>query len=131
MFFKKILGRKKLLDLEGPYDLDLETVNKVVKLAAAGNYALGYTNEAKKEFVVRYIGRADKFLNDELQEWLKGGEPEYPEFKASYAPNAKVAFEKHCENYHDFGGAEELDNEGHPEQPKGTNYRCPRCDIFG
>ncbi len=49
-------------------------------------------------------------------------------FAFSYAPSAKAAFETECRNYHDFGGSDGLDNEGHPLPMPGRSWTCPVHD---
>jgi len=116
------------LNMNGPYSLDGKTIDKVVTRTSAGNYALGWTNTSDTKFVVKYVGRADEDLNARLKQWAN--KSKYSQFKASYASSVKEAFEKECHNYHDFGSSEKLDNEIHPDRPKGKNYECPVCDIF-
>jgi len=67
-----------------------------------GNYSLGRV--ADGTFYVSYVGRSDSDLNDRLKDWVG----EYKKFKFSYATSPKAAFEKKCQNYHDFGGAKSL-----------------------
>lgn len=51
--------------------------------------------------------------------------------RPSGGEEAKAAFEKECALYHDFGGPQgQLDNEVHPARPEGTDWQCPRCDVF-
>jgi hypothetical protein len=38
-------------------------------------------------------------------------------FAFSYAADATAAFEKECRNYDDFGGSNQLDNDGPPAEP--------------
>ena len=113
------------LNMNGPFDLDEPTIARMVTLKSPGNFALGYTRE--KQFVVRYIGRADADLPAELKQRIG----EYTSFKFSYLAEAKAAFDKQCRNFHDFGGTERLDNPGHPERPAGSNWVCPHCEHFG
>ena len=111
-----------LLNMFGSYDFTIVEIDKWVTKKQAGNYALGYVNK-KLTFIVQYIGRSDSDLNAELKNrrsWTK-----YKKFKYRYASSAKAAFEKECNNYHDFGGKESLDNEIHPARPDGTDYDCP------
>ncbi|GAI79270.1 unnamed protein product, partial [marine sediment metagenome] len=92
-----------------------------------GNYALGYIND-KGTFIVLYVGRSDDDLNNRLHDWT--GSTKYKSFKASVAPSLKSAFEKECQNYHDFGGSEKLENDYHPDRPEGKTWSCPVCDVF-
>lgn len=117
------------LGLEGPYTLHTSTIDNTITSTSPGNYALGYVNE-KGSFIVLYVGRADKDLNARLKQWV-GDTSKYKSFKASYASSPKAAFDKECQNYHDFGGSEKLDNEYHPDRPNGTDWQCPVCNIYG
>lgn len=110
------------LNMEGPFDLDVESVSDVINRASAGNYALGKVNKATGNFVVAYVGRSDSDLKDRLTHWAN--ESGHPLFKYSYASSAKQAFEKECTNYHDF---EPSENEIHPDKPENSNYACPVC----
>lgn len=116
------------LGLEGPWSLTDQAIDAAIKEQAPGNYALGETKD-DGTFVVLYVGRSDNDLNARLHDWT--GRPRYEKFKASYAPSAKAAFEKECRNFHDFGGADTLDNESHPDRPDGTDWTCPICDLLG
>ncbi|MGD8306661.1 MAG: hypothetical protein PVF17_08410 [Ignavibacteria bacterium] len=116
------------LNMQGPYSLDEKTIDKVVTDTSSGNYALGKTNSTNGKFIVKYVGRADGDINARLKQWSK--KSKYAQFKANYAASIKEAFEKECQNFHDFGGSAKLDNEIHPDRPKGKDYECPFCDIF-
>lgn len=111
------------LKMNGSYKLDSETINKT----SSGNYALGYTKD--KTFYVKYISRSDSDLRVRLLSHVLNGR--YKEFEYSYATSAKTAFEKECQNFHDFGGIENLDNDIHPDRPSNSkDWECPVCDIF-
>ena len=111
------------LGMEGPYKLDAETIDAKVTRKSPGNYALGREDEEGR-FLVGYVGRSDSDVNARLKSWVGT----YPLFKFSYATSPKAAFEKECENYHDF---KPPGNDSHPDRPEGATWRCPRCDIFG
>lgn len=115
------------LDMNGPFVLTKEEIEKQIPEKVIGNYAFGYTNSENNKFVVKYVGRADgEPLRDRIKHGIKDG---YKEFKFSIAKNAKEAYEKECKNWHDFGGAlNQLDNRIHPDKPDGTDYECPYCD---
>jgi hypothetical protein len=115
------------LEMDGPDDLDNETIDANVTRTSAGNYALGRVDE-DGIFRVNYVGRSNDDVKDRLKSWV-GKKANYKEFKFSYATSPKAAFEKECKNYHDFGGSEKLDNEIHPQRPEGTNWGCPSCDY--
>lgn len=114
------------LGMQGSYDFSSEKIDDEVTRTSPGNYALGYIED--RTFYVHYVGRSDTDLNQELKARL---DPKYKKFKYSYATSPKAAFEKECQNYHDFGEKEKLDNKVHPDRPDGTNWKCPVCDIFG
>jgi len=114
------------LNMQGPYDLTSEDIDANVSEASAGNYALGHT-KADGTFIVHYVGRSDTDVNGRLHDWTG---KEYEKFKFSYATSQKAAFEKECQNFHDFGGTEKLSNDVHPDRPDGTDWKCPVCDIF-
>ena len=91
----------------------------------AGNYALGHIDE-HCNFHVQYVGRSDTDVNTRIKDHLNEG---YTHFKFSYATSPKAAFEKECQNYHDFGENKVLDNCIHPDLPdESKNWKCPVCD---
>lgn len=110
------------LDMKGPYDLTDSEIDRVVTKKSRGNYALGRVRD-DGTFLVSRVGRSDSDVNARLHDHAG----DYKKFKFSYASSAKAAFEKECENYHDFDPA---DNKVHPDRPNGTNWKCPRCDHF-
>ena len=112
------------LELEGPWDLDDQMVDREITRTSPGNYALGYEQE-DGTFIVLYVGRSDDDLNDRLHDWT--GKTKYKSFKASSASSPTAAYEKECHNYHDFGGSEKLYNDNHPDKPAGINVTCPVC----
>ena len=115
------------LNMYGPYTLSKEEIDKRIATGKPGNYAYGYTRKSDNTFIVKYVGRSDSDLNKRI----KHGIGKYAQFKFSYAENAKEAFEKECQNYHDYGGdIGSLDNDIHPDRPEGKEYECPICDIF-
>jgi hypothetical protein len=115
-----------LLNMNGPYALSGDEIDRQVTNMSPGNYGLGYTKE-DGTFIVQYVGRSDEDVNKRLHDWVG---TKYKKFKYSYVGSSKLAFEKECRNYHDFGGNEKLDNETHPGRPKGTNWICSVCMIF-
>lgn len=112
------------LGMNGFFDLTNDEIDSHVTKTSAGNYALGHVSG--ETFYVSYIGRSDTDLNDRLKDWIE----EYKKFKFSYATSPKAAFEKECQNYHDFGESDKLANKSHPQRPDVTNWKCPVCDIF-
>jgi hypothetical protein len=114
------------LNMSGPFSLTNEEIDKQITRKSCGNYGLGRTNETNT-FVVSYVGRSDDDVNGRLKKWVGS---KYEQFKYSYATSPKAAFEKECNNYHDFGENKSLDNDIHPARPSGTDWKCPRCNIF-
>jgi hypothetical protein len=112
------------LGMQGPHDFGADKIDEVVTRTSAGNYALGDLENST--FIVRYVGRSDSDVNKELKSKL---DSKYSKFKFSYATSPKAAFEKECQNYHDFGGSENLDNKVHPAKPAGMNWKCPVCGM--
>lgn len=114
------------LGMKGPHSLTAKKIDEVVTKTSPGNYALGRSEGST--FYVRYVGRSDEDLNGRLKEWVNS---KYPKFKYAYASSPKAAFEKECNNFHDFGGTSKLDNKNHPQRPDGTAWKCPRCSVYG
>lgn len=113
--------------MNGSYKLDSKTVSATITKTSAGNYALGYTRD--ETFYVKYVGRSDSDLRERLLTHASDGK--YDRFKYSYATSPKAAFEKECQNFHDFGGITSLDNAIHPDRPSNSkDWKCPVCDIF-
>ena len=109
------------LNMTGPYELDKSAVDKEVSDTLPGNYALGSKND-KGIFLVGYVGRSDDNVNDRLQYWVNNSSE--PFFKFLYASSAKAAYEKECQNYHDF---DPPDNDIHPAKQNGKDWKCPVC----
>lgn len=111
--------------LNGPYRLDVVTIDRVVTRKSPGAYALGHSDAGT--FYVRYVGRSDVDVAGRLKQHVG----KYAQFKFDYYPSPKAAFEKEYHLYHDFGGPQgHLDNDVHPDRPAGTDWQCPRCDVF-
>lgn len=111
------------LDMNGPYSLTVNEIDRRVTRTSPGNYGLGNTKD-DGTFIIQYVGRSDNDVNSRLHDWTG---KKYKQFKYSSANSPKEAFEKECRNYHDFGGSEKLDNDIHPDRPNGTNWKCPVC----
>lgn len=112
------------LDMTGSFELTKENIDKIITKTSAGNYALGYRED--NVFIVKYVGRADSNLKTRLNDHVN----EYSRFKFSYASSPKMAFEKECKNYHDFGESLHLDNKIHPDRPENSDWQCPYCENF-
>lgn len=111
------------LSMNGPYNLTGTEIDQAVTKTSPGNYGLGRVNK-EGTFLVSRVGRSDYDVNGRLHDHPG----DYEKFKFSYASSAKAAFEKECENYHDF---DPPGNKMHPDRPDGTSWKCPRCRHFG
>ncbi|UCZ75809.1 hypothetical protein LHK94_01950 [Dickeya zeae] len=112
------------LDMGNYYDFTSDEIDRVVP-KTAGNYALGYIRN--NQFTVQYVGRSDSDVNQRLKSHI-GNHPLCTHFKFSTASSPKAAFEKECENWHDFNPPE---NKIHPDRPSNSkNWKCPRCNVF-
>jgi len=113
------------------YDLTYDEIDRLVAKGRKGNYAYGYLDE-RGIFIVRYVGRSDTDLKERIKHGITDMETDptcrYERFKFSYAETVQEAYEKECQNYHDFGGAEGfLLNKRHPDKPEGYTVSCPIC----
>ena len=108
--------------LEGPYQLQRDTVDQWVSRASPGTYAMGESDP--EGFHIRYIGRSDSDVAVRIRE-LVGF---YPEFQFAYFNTANAAFEKECQLFHEFGKS--LDTRLHPSRSAYSNWRCPYCGLF-
>jgi len=117
--------------------LNKEIIKKYVS-TSIGNYALGYLVYNKKtnenNFIPRYIGRSDFNLQNEIiQQGVilkrdKNNNQIYTHFKFSHdTKNEKLAYLTECNNYHDFGGFQKLDNKVHPARPKNYSKNMLPC----
>jgi len=105
----------------------MENVTNIVsKDIKFGNYAFGYIDK-NGVFIVLYVGRSESGLAREMvQEMNTYRANRCTHFKYSAAENATQAYEKECQNYHDFGEKELLNNREHPDKPKDNgHYKCP------
>ena len=114
------------------YELTYEEIEKYILDGMIGNYAFGYLNE-KGIFIVRYVGRSDTDLKERIKHGITDMQSHpsyrYERFKFSYALSIIEAYEKECQNYHDFGGDEKkLINNVHPAKPEGYTGKCPICN---
>jgi len=114
------------LNMNGPYLLIPDKIDEVVTSMQPGAFALGYISDVN--FVVVYIGRSDKNLNETLKDWVFR-KSDCIFFKYAFTKNSQEAFEKECKGYHDFGEID-LKCEQHPQRIEGTDWKCPSCDIY-
>ena len=104
--------------LHGPHKLSPQDIDAVVRGRGPGAYALG--NSSGDTFNISYVGRSDEDLNARLKTWVGS----YPQFKYGFLDSSKLAFEKECHLFHDFGETS-LDNKIDPARPNGTNWKSP------
>jgi hypothetical protein len=113
-----------VLDMNGPFLLNSETIDDHVIKNRCGNYALGH-GVHKGRFAVMYTGRSDKDLNGRLKDYI---DKPYTTFKFSYADSADAAYGEECRNFHYYkDSGYTLDNEIHPDKPEGSGVKCPVC----
>ena len=108
--------------MEGPYKLDINTIDANITERSIGNYGLGYIQD--NTFHVCRVGRSDDDVKGRLKQYLDVKPDRYTHFQFKYASSIKEAFEKECRNYHDCNPP---DNERHPDNPKNANWPCPVC----
>lgn len=111
------------LGLIGPFELDATNIDRQIRGRSPGNYALGYVQG--HAFIVQYVGRSDSDVNGALKQWVG----QYSSFKWNYAISEKAAYEKQCQNFHDYGGTIDLDNQTHPQKPAGEQLKCKICGL--
>lgn len=118
------------LEMGKAYPLTTENVNLYVE-EKIGNYAFGKSIDTG--WRVLYVGRSDSQLCAEIKQQAnlhKMLDVNGYEFKFSYANNITKAYEKECQNYHDFKNSPYLQNKEHPAKPKDNgHYRCPIIDC--
>ncbi len=112
---------KASLFMKGPVPLSNDRIEELIVARSPGNYALG--DIEGHAFIVKYIGRSDFDLRARLKDWVG----HYANFKWSYALSEKEAYEKECQNYHDFGERKSLDNTIHPAKLDGKDWECEVC----
>jgi len=112
------------LRMEGPYCLDIATIDEKVSQSSPGNFVLGRKNE-EGTFLFNYIGRANADLNSKLKSWI--AKTDKPFFKFRYSVSAREAFQVECKNFHDFVKKEK---KRHPRKPADSNWKCPLCKIY-
>jgi hypothetical protein len=103
--------------------LKTEEIDKEAARTSAGVYALDATRDPG--FTFSYVGRSDTDVAGRLKKYVG---TKYRFFKFAYCASPKSAFEAECELYHDH---QPPDNINHPARPEGSNWKCPRCKVFG
>jgi len=108
--------------LSGPYRLNFDAIDTVVRKRSPGVYALGHADPAGR-FCVNHVGRADDDLRGRLLDTIGSDLL----FKYGYFDSDRAAFERECELFHDISPPR---NRVHPDRRKGTTWECPRCRLF-
>lgn len=109
-------------------------MGKAIRLNAA-NLALAITKTSPGVYVLgemaqnnkvnaRYVGRADSDVRGRLGDHVG----KYDYFLFCYEGSAQAAFYSECELFHEYNPS---DNKIHPDRPKNSNWKCPRCSVFG
>lgn len=109
--------------LSGPYQLTFEGIEAAVTHRLPGVYALGHKDRTGR-FSIQCIGRSDSDIRARLRDCI--GAANF--FKFDYFRLDHEAFERECELFHDL---QPPGNRVHPDRPRGTTWRCPRCRMFG
>ena len=108
--------------LSGPYRLSFDAIDAAVTRKSAGVFALGHA-DPQGRFCINHVGRSDSDVRGRLLDYIGSDAL----FKYGYSASSQTAFEKECELFHDFGPPS---NRLHPDRPKDTRWRCPRCQMF-
>jgi hypothetical protein len=110
------------IDMNGPYSLTDDNIDKNVIKKSIGNYALGYLDE-NNEFIIQYVGRSDNDLNERLKNWVN---KKYKNFMFINQKTIVEAYVKECRDYHLFNPK---DNDIHPRKPDNSKdkFMCPFC----
>ena len=109
--------------LRGPFSLTDDVIDAQVRERQPGVYALEESSDLI-QFRVVYVGRSDSDVNNQLHVHVGS----YKRFRYQPCSTAQGAFERECALYHEF---EPRDNPIHPQRPAGTDWKCPRCRLFG
>ena len=107
--------------LNGPYNLDRGTIDRMVTRTSPGVYVL---SRSLSQNTAHYVGRSDSGLRGRLRDYHG---TVYRHFWYAYAGSAREAFIDECLLYHHFGGSTSLDNKIHPRRPDNCNWLCPKC----
>ncbi|MFQ6674274.1 MAG: hypothetical protein ACE5GH_05770 [Fidelibacterota bacterium] len=112
--------------MTGPLSMDHYTINKEITKVSPGSYLLGRVSQMGQTtvFIPKYVGRSDQDVNERLKDHAN-----FTHFKYRYASSPKEAFLSECELYHEHKSF--IINRIHPNRPKVTNWKCPRCKEFG
>jgi len=107
--------------MNGPYNLNSDTISQVVTRVLAGAYILSRDGK-----IAHYVGRSDDDVARRLK-WWANNTRKYSYFWYEYSSSPKAAFELECTWWHKYNPT---DNQSHPDRPEDSNYQCPVCNIF-
>lgn len=105
--------------LQGPYELSIECIDRTLPPGLPGVFALGYV-DASGTFRIQSVGRDDDDLRRRLRDMVGSSN----RFKYASASDSQEAFEHECELFHRFTPR---GNVMHPQRPPGAKWKCPRC----
>lgn len=108
--------------MNGPYELSFDNLERVLPMARRGIFTLGYVDREGR-FRVQSVGRDDYDVRARLCELIGSSVM----FKFALTHDARTAFERECELFHDLRPPS---NFIHPGRPAGTDWQCPRCLQF-
>ena len=111
--------------MKGAFPLTAEQVGLQVQSTSPGFYVLSRDSSGSAG---HYVGRSDTSVAERLMQWVGSA---YRRFWFDYAGSPKGAFEGECTWFHSLGGTGKLDNKQHPDRPQGTDWKCPKCRVFG
>jgi hypothetical protein len=111
------------MNLEGPFPLSFEHIDRCVRPSGPGVFALGYPGPADV-FYVNFVGRDDGDLRARLLDFIGSDVG----FKFRTLDSAQAAFHRECELFHAFRPP---GNRIHPSRPRLTTWTCPRCRLLG
>ncbi len=108
--------------LMGPHELTYDCLERELPAGRAGAFALGHVDGAGN-FRVQRVGRDEQDLRRCLQAFIGSSN----KFKYVLTATAREAFERECELFH---ALRPPSNFTHPDRPRGSDWRCPRCFQF-
>ncbi|OCX70157.1 hypothetical protein A6M27_14175 [Acidithiobacillus thiooxidans] len=57
------------LNMKGPYNLDIKSIDAEITQESPGNYAIGTVNK-DGNFLVNYVGRSDRDINARIKQHM-------------------------------------------------------------
>jgi len=114
--------RMQRSSLKGPFFLHDEDIDREVEPDRPGVFLLGGSGVFSLSDA--RVGRSDTNLNNQLHVYVGS----YRYFSFQYCSSAQESFEAECDLFHDV---KPHDNSVHPARITGTEWKCPRCKLFG